>query len=247
MNNRDLGKQVTPPVGQTFTLYEAGEPLPEADPATREPRLLNRRKALVVPAIDLTILVGTGIVVTWILWDLSHLLSASSVRLGLPVVGLILSMLTWLGNYSRSHALRWSRAVANVARSVGVGVAVFALSGFIFAIGGGARRWLLIVSALWFLGLSLHHGLRSRLRPTRSRVIVAGGGAVEAVAMRTALRQDRSRRHEVVGFVVDHVDDDTPDLVKNMALGSLDDLPHLVDRYDADQVVFCLDLSLIHI
>ena len=92
MNNRDLGKQVTPPVGQTFTLYEASEPLPEADPATREPRLLNRRKALVVPAIDLTILVGTGIVVTWILWDLSHLLSASSVRLGLPVVGLILSL-----------------------------------------------------------------------------------------------------------------------------------------------------------
>ena len=241
MNNREVGNQVTPPVGQTFTLYQESRRLTDTEPATPGSAASSGRKALTVPAIDLSILVGTGIVVTWILWDLSHLSSAASIRLGVPVTGLILAMLTWLGNYSQSHALRWSHAVANVARSVGLGVAVFALAGFVFAIGDGARRWLLIVSAVWFLGLSFHHGLRSRLRPTRSRVIVAGGGAVEAVAMRTALRQDRRRHHDVVGFVVDHVDDDTPDLVKNMALGSLDDLPHLVDRYRADQVVFCLD------
>lgn len=206
-------------------------------------------RTLIHIAIDVIILVFVMTFVTSRLWGPGHLLTSGSVRLGVPVAVGVLAYLIWVGLYDDAQSRRWPAAVAEVTRAVITGAAGFSLAGFFVDVGGGARRWLVLVAALWYVFLAGHHGLRAALQLNRSRVIVAGS-ARQAVAMRDALRRDRHRAYQVVGFVVDdeyaHAREHTSGrhLKKpppRDALGTLEELVALVDLHDVDQVLFCMD------
>ena len=203
----------------------------------------NRRHArnLARVAVDVALMVLIMVLTTVRFWGADHLTTSEAFRLGLVVSPFILGQMGWIGLYDRVQSRRWPAAVLVVGRAVLTGAVLFALAAFFAETGDGARNWILIVTSLWFLTLSLHHGLRARsgAGTVHSRVIVAGSPR-EAVAMRATLRSDRRHDYDVVGFVIDRLDDDVPQIVADMALGAIDDLPHLVDRYEVDQVMFCM-------
>ena len=190
--------------------------------------------------LDIFVMASIMVAVTSSLWGLGDLLTARSVRLGVLVGIGVIAYLVWQGIYDEAQSRRWPAAVGEVTRAVITGAAGFSLAGFVIAIGGGARRWVVIVSVLWYVFLALHHGLRAALRLNRSRVIVAGSPR-QAVAMRDALRRDRRHAYQVVGFVVDDAISRVPDEAAREALGSLEQLPALVALHDVDQVMFCMD------
>lgn len=198
-------------------------------------------RAVVHIAADVTFMLLVIAAVTTTRWGVEHLFTSQSVRLGVVALGVVVSGLGFSGMYQRNRSRRWPSVLTDVMRSVLAGAAIFAFAGFFVDMGGGARRWLLYVVGFWTLGLCLHHGLRAIQGESVSvrRVIVAGS-AREAVSMRAALRADRRNRYQVVGFVLDSMSAATPRIVTDMALGSIDELPELVDRHDAHQVMFCL-------
>ena len=209
-----------------------------------------RKRAWVHMGIDLVLLFTVMVGVTSWLWGPGQFFSAGSVALGIPVALGIVGYLIWEGVYEVSHSRRWPAAVALVFRGVLSGAAAFALVAFVIGIGDGARRWVGLVSILWFVLLALHHGLRAMLRSNLSRVIVAGNPE-QAVAMRDLLAADRRRAHHVLGFVVDDPANckwstsakaraRSPEGHRDSELGSIDDLPRLVEVYNADQVIFCM-------
>ena len=200
----------------------------------------SRTRTLVHIGIDIVILFFVMTFVTSRLWGPEHLVTSGSVRLGVPVALGVLAYLLWVGIYDNAQSRRWPAAVAEVTRAVITGAAGFSLAGFVVAVGGGARRWLVLVSVLWYVFLAVHHGLRAALQLNRSRIIVAGSQR-QAIAMRDALRRDRRRAYQVVGFVVDEAISRLPDRVSREALGSIEELPTLVELHDADQVIFCMD------
>ncbi len=222
-------------VTETFTVRSSNM----STPVSARRRSLGRARSLLHGLIDVVGLFGVIVLATTWQWGAEHLSTSDSVRQGVPIALAIVGWLGWEGLYDRAQNRRWPATTALVGQAVFAAATAFALAGFVFAIGDGARRWVVLVSVMWFVFLALHHGVRALRRVHPNRVIVAGE-AREAVAMRTALRADRSHRHDVVGFVLDRLDHDVPDIVADMALGSLDDLPHLADRYDIDQVVMCM-------
>ena len=199
--------------------------------------------------LDLIILFGViGAVTSW-MWGIGDVLTSSSVMLGIPIAVGIVLYLIWEGVYE-VHARRWPSAVAIVARGVTAGASAFALSAFAMGIGDGARRWVGVVSVIWFIALALHHGLRAASEKNLSRVIVAGNPQ-QAMAMRDLLLRDRRRSHHVVGFVVDDLDACRwsasskahlrgAEIPRDSELGMIDDLPRLAEIYNANQVIFCM-------
>lgn len=191
--------------------------------------------------LDLTVMTSIIIFVTSLLWGPGHLLTAGTVRLGVPVSFGVVGTLLWEGIYTRVRSRRWPAVTALVGRSVVSGAAGFALAAFFFGSGSGARRWVVIVSVLWFIWLWAHHGLRAVLRRNRSRVIVAGSPR-QAVEMRDVLEADRRHAYDVVGFVVDQSELASSDaVISASSLGFIDDLPALAEIHRANQVMFCMD------
>lgn len=199
---------------------------------------------------DFVALFAVMVAVTSWMWGIGDLLTAGSVLLGIPIALGILLYLIWEGIYEVTHARRWPVAVAIVARGVVGGAAAFALAAFAIGIGDGARRWVVIVSVLWFVALATHHGIRAVSQQNLSRVIVAGSPD-QAIAMRDVLLGDRRRAHHVLGFVVDNpvactwstspngrTQKSTPG--HDSELGVIDDLPRLAEIYNANQVIFCM-------
>ena len=177
---------------------------------------------------------------TTALWSPGHLLSAGSVRLGIPVAIGVGSYLGWIGMYKRVRHARLTTVVFEVSRAVLTGAAGFALAGFFVGIGPGARRWVILVSLLWWIGLLLHHGLRSTFFTTKRRVIVAGSQR-RASGLADTLRGDRRMTYEVVGFVVDEEEPLSAGETHDGSLGAIEDLPAIASLLRADEVVFCLD------
>lgn len=189
---------------------------------------------------DLGALFAVMAVVTSSQWGSTHLLTSGSVRLGVPVALGVIGYLLWQGIYSRIRSRRWTAAVGVVGRAVLAGAMGFALAGFVVGIGTGARRWVLIVSAIWFVVLGLHHGVRAAMRGNRSRVIVAGSPR-QALAMRDLLARDPRHVYEVIGFVVDESLYGNRRGLTALALGPMDSLPALAETHGADQVLFCME------
>ena len=200
----------------------------------------SRTRNLMHVAMDVGTMFLVMAFVTTRLWGPGHLVTSGAVQLGIPVALGVLAYLGWVGIYDDAQARRWPAAVVEVSRAVLTGAAAFSLAGFVVAIGGGARRWVLLVSALWYVFLVLHHGLRAAFRLNRSRVLVAGSPR-QALAMRDALLRDKRVGYHVVGYVVDDPVARIPNPASREALGVLDDLPALVKFHDVDQVMFCMD------
>lgn len=104
------------------------------------------------------------------------------------------------------------------------------------------RTWLLLIAVGWLASLSLWRALPTSSSTDYSepvRVVVAGNTG-DALATRLALRSDTRTNYEVQGFVMDRLDHEMPEIVSQMALDSIDHLPHVVNKTRADLVVVCL-------
>lgn len=207
---------------------------------TSDTRARSRSYGWVHLLLDLTMMACIIAIVTTVQWGSGHLLTAGTVRLGIPVSLGVVGFLLWEGIYTRVRSRRWPAVTALVGRAALAGAAGFSLASFFVGIGVGARRWVIIVSTLWFVWLFAHHALRAVLRRNRSRVIVAGSPR-QAVEMRNVLVADRRHAYDVIGFVVDNPEPDSGDVISAMSLGSIDDLPALAEIHRANQVMFCMD------
>ncbi len=199
-----------------------------------------RRLDVVHVVLDVVFLSSVMIITTNMVWDSSHLFTASSVRLGIPVAVGVIAYLGWIGLYSSERHRRIASVIFEVSRAVMTGAMGFALAGFLFDIGGGARRWVVAVSVLWWLCLLVHHGARALFFTTQRRVIVAGSPR-RARALAEEIRRDRRQKCEVIGFVVDEDISRVRDEASRHALGAIEDLPALADLYEAHEVVFSLE------
>ncbi len=237
-------KQPSPPLGvDSDQLVRGGRRKGAKGLITLMQNSIPRQYSLTHVAIDFLILAVVMVAATVVLWSPGDLLTAGSVRLGVPVAIGVMGYLAWIGMYRRVRHERLTAVLFEVSRAVLTGAAGFSLAGFLVDIGPGARRWVISVSILWWIGLLFHHGVRSVFFATKRRVVVAGSPR-RASELAETLRRDRRMTYEVVGFVVD---DDS--LVAPVglpgthegSLGVIDDLPAIASVYRLDEVVFCLD------
>lgn len=169
------------------------------------------------------------------------LVSTSPLLIGVAGGLGLIGSLWWRNAYVMTRSIAWDGNF-NLAWTsvVGSGLGMISLA-WLFGV-AGARLWLLFVVSSWFGALTLW---RIILRVSRDestdpvRVIVAGNTG-DALATRLALRADTRTLYEVEGFVMDHLDEEVPEIVSQMALGSIDHLPHVVQKTRADLVVVCL-------
>ncbi len=158
----------------------------------------------------------------------------------LGAIGICLT-LWWRNAYVVSRSIHWDGNLSLLMSSiVGVGVAMIAFAWLLKL--EPERLWQLLVLALWAASMGIARIVFSRRREDASqpvKVIVAGNTG-DALATRLALRADRRTSYEVQGFVMDRLDDNVPDTVSQLALGSIDHLPHVVKKTGAELVVVCL-------
>ena len=190
--------------------------------------------------VDVVLLAAVMALTTIFLWDSSHLLTSSTVRLGVPVAIAVVSYLGWIGLYSRIRHQRLPAVLLAVTRVVLSGAAAFGLLAFVVAIGPGARRWVLLVALFSWIGLALHHGVRAALFASKRRVIVAGSPR-RAADLAFELKTDRRNAYEVVGFAVDDDISLAVDEAFSRSLGTIEELPALVDVHEIDEVIFSLE------
>lgn len=149
--------------------------------------------------------------------------------------------LWWRNAYYVSRSIRWDGNLAVVVSSIaGVSLAMIGAS-WLFQL-EPARLWQLVISACWLLTMTAIRMVLSRRAEgvsTPVKVIVAGNTG-DALATRLALRADPRTSYDVQGFVMDKLDDDVPDIVSQLALGSIDHLSHVAKKADTDLVVVCL-------
>ncbi len=155
--------------------------------------------------------------------------------IALPVV------IWWRNGYIVARSVRWNGNAELLATSV-VGVSLAMIVGNWLLDNSPARRWQVLITAGWLISMALlRFVLRARTaeNTTPVRVIVAGNTR-EALAVRLALRADGRTAYDVQGFVVDRLDDDVPEIVTQLALGSIDQLPHVAEKLRTELVVMCM-------
>lgn len=167
----------------------------------------------------------------------------TSPLLGIGFLGALALCLTlwWRNAYIITRSVRWDGNLAVLLTSVaGVGAAMIA-GAWLFEL-EPERLWQLLIVIGWTATMTATRFVLSRRSDPGAqpvKVIVAGNTG-DALATRLALRADRRTTYEVQGFVMDSLDDDVPEIVSQMALGSIDHLPHVVQKSDAELVVVCL-------
>ncbi len=169
------------------------------------------------------------------------LTTADPFLVGLAGAAALSTTLWWRNAYVESRSIRWNGNLSILISSVaGVSAAMIGAS-WVFRL-EPARLWQLVISALWLTSMSLLRFVLSRRRDSAStpvKVIVAGNTG-DALATRLALRADRRTTYEVQGFVMDRLDEKVPLIVSQLALGSIDHLPHVAKKAGTNLVVVCL-------
>ena len=149
--------------------------------------------------------------------------------------------LWWRNAYVINRSIKWDGNISVAISSVvGVIVAMIATAWFLEL--QPQRAWQLTIAVGWLIStfaMRLVLSRRVSVSGDPVKVIVAGNTG-DALATRLALRADPRTTYQVEGFVMDSLDEDVPELVSRLALGSIDQLAHVVKRADADLVVVCL-------
>ena len=161
--------------------------------------------------------------------------------LGLLAAGAVSLTLWWRNAYVVSRSIRWDGNLSLVLSSIlGVGLAMIATAWLLEL--DPARVWQLLVLAGWGLAMTAVRFVLARRRDatTKPVKVIVAGNTGDALATRLALRADPRTVYDVQGFVMDRLDDEVPEIVSQLALGSIDQLPHVVKRSEADLVVVCL-------
>ena len=167
--------------------------------------------------------------------------SVSHVLLGTTGVAGICLTLWWRNAYVVTRSIRWDGNLSLLWTSIaGVTVAMIAMSWLLQL--EPARFFQVLVFAGWLVTMSVVRFVFARRRDhTGSPVkVIVAGNTGDALATRLALRADTRTAYDVQGFVMDRLDDDVPPIVSQLALGSIDHLPHVVKKSGAELVVVCL-------
>jgi len=226
--------QYTPKHGASPFSPQA-ESSPQVEPS--DARRVRRRLAI----LDGVSAVGVVGFITVLTRGWSGLAMASPFTLGLFGAVAVVASLWWQNSYVITNSITWDGNFRQAWSSIaGVAFAMICLS-WLFQL-EAARVWLLLVvigwiGALTFWRLVLNRSQGDAIEPVR--VIVAGNTG-DALATRLALRSDRRTNYDVQGFVMDRLDDQVPEIVSQMALGSIDHLPHVARKTGANLVVVCL-------
>ena len=149
--------------------------------------------------------------------------------------------LWWRNAYYVSRSIRWDGNISVLVTSIAGTSAAMVATSWMFEL-EPSRLWQVVITGGWLVSMSLVRFLlarRARDTSTPVKVIVAGNTG-DALATRLALRADPRTAYEVQGFVMDKLDDDVPEIVSQLALGSIDHLPHVAKKAASDLVVVCL-------
>ena len=199
------------------------------------------RSAGSLAVIDLVLAIVVLVLATFFFVGPSGFGDTNLMALGFGGVLSMSATLWWRNAYVVNRSIEWDGNIPVVLTSV-IGV----IFGMITA-----AWWLqLEPERAWQLGLALgwmgttvltRLVICRRFAPNTTPVkVVVAGNTGDALATRLALRTDSRTNYEVEGFVMDRLDQQMPELVSRMALGSIDQLPHVVKKVNADLVVVCL-------
>jgi len=195
----------------------------------------------VLAVSDLLCALLVVLVATLFVYGVSGFPSPAQLALGLLGVIALSATLWWRNAYVITRSIRWDGNVSVLWTSIlGVGIGMIAVSWFLQL--EPERAWQLLVLAGWTVLMTIVRFVLSRRQEQVGqpvRVIVAGNTG-DALATRLALRADPRTSYDVQGFVMDRLDDDVPEIVSQLALGSIDHLPHVVKKTGAELVVVCL-------
>lgn len=167
--------------------------------------------------------------------------SPNPIAVGIAGVFGLWGSLWWRNAYYVSRSVRWDGNISVLATSIAGASAAMVATSWLFEL-EPSRLWQLVVSVGWLVSMSLVRVVLARRAQDTStpvKVIVAGNTG-DALATRLALRADPRTAYDVQGFVMDKLDDDVPEVVSQLALGSIDQLPHVAKKADCDLVVVCL-------
>ena len=149
--------------------------------------------------------------------------------------------LWWRNAYVESRSVMWDGKTPVVVKSiVGVNIAMIGAS-WLFET-RPQQSWQLAIALGWmFSALATRYAMSKWGASTSEPVkVVIAGNTGDALATRLALRADPRTSYQVEGFVMDELDQNVPDVVSRLALGSIHQLPDIVQRENADLVVVCL-------
>ncbi len=186
--------------------------------------------ALLIVVILTALIVGPGSPEAW-----------SSLALGVGGALVLSASLWWRNAYVVNRSVAWEGNL-RIALSSVAGVVFGMVTAAWFFETEPQQLWQLGIAAAWIFSISAARYVFARRQPVADdpvRVVVAGNTG-DALATRLALRADDRTNYLVEGFVMDHLDNDVPDLLARMALGSIDQLSHVAQRVKADLVVVCL-------
>lgn len=205
------------------------------------PEAARRRPASMLAALDFILSLLIVLVATAFVVGPEGLSSPSVLAVGIGGVLGLSATLWWRNVYVVHQSVKWDGNLSATVTSI-IGV-VFAMicASWAFQL-EPQRAWQFVIGVGWMISALLTRFIVTRRLEANAkpvRVIVAGNTG-DALATRLALRADPRVTYEVEGFVMDHLDKNVPELVSRLALGSIDQLPHVVKRAQADLVVVCL-------
>ena len=153
----------------------------------------------------------------------------------------LVTALWWQNAYVVTRSIRWNGDGSLLSRTV-AGVSVGMVVGSWLLQLDHGRLWQIVLTLGWLVAmLALRFVLSRRAEQHTAPVkVIIAGNTLDALAVRLALRSDPRTSYDVQGFVMDRLDDDVPEVVTQLALGSIDHLPHVVRKTGAELVVVCL-------
>lgn len=179
-------------------------------------------------------------IVTLLTDDIDGLRSSSHFGVGILGAMLVSLVLWWRNAYLITRTVRWNGDLKLVMSSVLGVCGTLIVFSWLFAL-KTPRLWMLGVMVGWLIALTIFRIVMSRRQPASEPVrVVVAGSTLDALAVRLALRADGRTRYDVLGFVMDRLDEHAPDIVARMALGSIDHLAHVARKSGAELVVVCL-------
>lgn len=217
-------------------LHDSGE---SDEFSLRAPSARRTKKKLAF--FDVTISFGVVLFVTVLTQGWAALREASPLAIGLFGATALVTVLWWNNAYLIARSIPWNNNFAMTWKCIArVAIAMIVVTWLVAA--DASKVWLFLTIFSWFALMTLTRVIVGRNHEEDAnpiRVIVAGNTG-DALATRLALRSDPNGNYAVQGFVMDRLDDKVPPIVSQMALGSIDQLAHVVTRIGADLVVVCM-------
>ncbi|NNK92243.1 MAG: sugar transferase [Acidimicrobiia bacterium] len=190
---------------------------------------------------DALLTVATAVMATVLVQGFDGLGDPVPIGFGLAAAAALSVVLWWRNAYVVTRSIKWNGDLALLFSSV-LGISLVMVAASWFAEVEPARAWQLLLTGGWLVNLTAFRVILARRGEVHAqpvRVVIVGN-SLDALAVRLALRADPRTAYDVQGFVMDRLDDNMPEVVSRLALGSVDQLPHVITKTRAELVVVCL-------